>query len=328
MKFITALIATAAVTAQATSNPAVKPDGAVWTKEKEDAAGILRNDYTSPLPQDYITATPSNFTWCDHEGVNYCTMSRNQHLPQYCGSCWAHGAVSALADRIKIDRITKATKAGKVLSGTDVNLSVQHVLNCGGVGSCHGGSIAGTYQFIKGSSGISYETSMPYIACSSESQEGFCPHVNTECSAFNVARTCSTFTSNGGDCVALDKYPNATISEYGTITGADAMAKEIMTRGPIACGIDAVPLLKYTGGIVDEPGAGVDHVISVVGWGNQHGKEYWIVRNSWGEFWGDMGYVYVAKGNNALSLESSCAWATVQDYTDVNFPCYEGGENC
>lgn len=39
-----------------------------------------------------------------------------------CGSCWAHGSVSSLADRIKIAR-------GAV--GDDINLSIQFVLNCG-----------------------------------------------------------------------------------------------------------------------------------------------------------------------------------------------------
>ena len=40
------------------------------------------------------------------------------------------------------------------------------------------------------------------------------------------------------------------------------MAKEIMARGPIACGIDASPILEYTGGIASMKGEMVDHVIS------------------------------------------------------------------
>ena len=112
------------------------------------------------------------------------------------------------------------------------------------------------------------------------------------------------------------------------------MAKEIYQRGPISCGIDAAPILKYTGGIVTDAGEGVDHVISVVGWGNDPDDvgEYWIVRNSWGEYWGEMGYVRVAKGNNALKLEEQCSWAVPDVYTakevSPNFPCFEDGTNC
>ena len=77
-------------------------------------------------------ALPEEFTWCNKDGVHYFTESRKQHIPQFCGSCWSLGSVSALADRIKIAR------GGK---GIDINPSVQHLLNCGGVGSCHGGSV-------------------------------------------------------------------------------------------------------------------------------------------------------------------------------------------
>jgi len=270
---------------------------------------------------------PADFTWCNKDGVNYCTMSRNQHIPQYCGSCWAHGSVSALADRIKIARNAK---------GIDINPSVQHMLNCGGVGSCHGGSVDGPYQWIKKISeetgtGISYETANPYLACSSESQEGFCPHADFTCKPVNVARTCGSFDHEGGACNGLSSYPNATISDYGSISGKDAMMKEIYTRGPIACGIDAMPLLNFESGIVKDAGSGVDHVISVVGWGtDKRDGFFWIVRNSWGEYWGEMGYVRVAAG--ALHLEEQCAWAVVKDFTAPEkhnqVHCHEGGDNC
>jgi cathepsin X len=56
------------------------------------------------------------------------------------------------------------------------------------------------------------------------------------------------------------------------------------------------------------------------------------VRNSWGEYWGEMGYIRVEKGNNALHLEDECAWAVPGTFTapetTTNFPCGEGGEGC
>eukprot|EP00591_Stephanopyxis_turris_P006712 CAMPEP_0195514698 /NCGR_PEP_ID=MMETSP0794_2-20130614/6001_1 /TAXON_ID=515487 /ORGANISM="Stephanopyxis turris, Strain CCMP 815" /LENGTH=327 /DNA_ID=CAMNT_0040642987 /DNA_START=57 /DNA_END=1040 /DNA_ORIENTATION=- len=304
----------------------------VWTKEQEEAAGIFYKPglgSKSPEPKDYINTEdlPAEHNWCDLDGKNYCTMSRNQHLPQYCGSCWAHGSVSALGDRIKIAR--NAT-------GIDINLSVQHILNCGGVGSCHGGSVIGPYQWIHSKSkrtgtGISYETSNPYLACSSESTEGFCSHADWTCTDENIARTCSTFSASGGECVGITSFPNATVSEYGSVSGADDMAKEIYARGPIACGISAEPILDYESGISKNTNTEVDHVVSVVGWGTDDTEgEYWIVRNSWGEYWGEMGYIRVAKGNNALGLESQCAWATVGSFTvlDNQVHCHEDGDNC
>lgn len=298
-------------------------------RREVEALGIVwRGNATEQSSHDSLPEPnggyPDSFTWCDKDGVNYCTASLNQHIPQYCGSCWAHGAVSALSDRIKIARGAK---------GTDIMLSVQHMLNCGNAGSCHGGSVDGPYQWIhnlgkRTGSGISYATSQPYLACSSESREGFCRSVDTTCKPINVARTCSTF---GVDCVALDHYPNATISDYGSISGKNAMMKEIYNRGPISCGIDANPILKYTTGIAKGWSFLQDHVVSVVGWGTDSTEGlYWIVRNSWGEYWGEQGYVYVKSG--ALALQQGCSWAVPADFSapekDNDIHCYEGGENC
>jgi cathepsin X len=295
--------------------------GAVWNQEQTEKAGIVwRGNASTVSSHELLSAEdlPASHNWCD---LNGCTKSLNQHIPQYCGSCWAHGSVSALGDRIKIARKGQ---------GIEIDLSVQHILNCGNVGSCHGGSVDGPYQWLhrisKAGTGIAYDTSNPYMACSSESQQGFCPHADWTCKAENVARTCSTFPPQGF-CAALDHYPNATISDYGSISGAAAMQKEIYNRGPISCGVDAVPLLKYTGGIATDRGSGVDHVISIVGWGTDatEGK-YWIVRNSWGQFWGEMGYFRAMFGS--LMLEEQCSWAVPGEFTTQNYPCYEDGSNC
>lgn len=130
---------------------------------------------------------PDAFTWGDVDGVSYLTHSLNQHVPQYCGSCWAHGALSSLSDRIKIARDDTLKD--------DINLSIQYILNCGTdvAGSCYGGYHTAVFEFITETGYVPYDTCMPYMACSSDSKEGFCKHVDTTCKANNICRTCDTF---------------------------------------------------------------------------------------------------------------------------------------
>ena len=160
----------------------------------------VKDAYSSPLPYTYIAQEdlPDNFSWGDVDGVSYLTHSLNQHIPQYCGSCWAHGALSALADRIKIARKAQ---------GDEINLSVQYILNCGGdvAGSCHGGSHTGVYEFISQTGFVPYDTCQPYLACSSDSTDGFCKNVDTTCTPLNTCRTCNTFSENGGTCAEVSR---------------------------------------------------------------------------------------------------------------------------
>ena len=199
--------------------------------------------------------------------------------------------MSALADRIKIAR------GGE---GDDINLSIQYLLNCGqGVaGSCWGGSHSGAYEFAKNNGPLPYDTCNPYLACSSDSTEGFCGAIDTTCQKSNICKTCSTFESKGGTCVGIDHYPNATVAEYGTynlLTGdrVHKIKAEVYARGPVAAGVNAIPLIDYKGGVISDKSyldMIVDHIVSIVGWDvTEDGDEYWIVRNSWGEYWGGNG---------------------------------------
>jgi hypothetical protein len=106
----------------------------------------------------------------------------------------------------------------------------------------------GAYEFIKQKGYVPYDTCQPYLACSSESRDGFCSHVDTSCTAANTCRTCVHGTPRGknGVCTEIDVFPNATIAEYGSysIFETDRVHKimaEIYARGPVAAGTLCVP---------------------------------------------------------------------------------------
>jgi cathepsin X len=221
-----------------------------------------------------------------------------------------------LSDRIKIARhhassnsFTRNTPADG--GGADeINLSIQYILNCAGsvAGSCHGGSHTGVYEFILEQGFIPYESCQPYLACSPDSTDGFCPHVDTTCTPMNTCRTCQAGT---GECHAIEIFPNASIAEYGTYSyftdgfsaAADKIKAEIYARGPVATGVNAEPIVEYAGGIVEDTKIWhmmVNHIVSIVGWDvdPESGDQHWIVRNSWGQYWGEMGYFRIIMGKN------------------------------
>jgi cathepsin L len=48
----------------------------------------------------------------------------------------------------------------------------------------------------------------------------------------------------------------------------------------------------------------LDHAVIAIGYGNDaaSGKDYWLVRNSWGVSWGEKGYVKIARQGNICGV--------------------------
>jgi cathepsin X len=245
----------------------------------------------SPLPHTYIKASdlPESWDIRDIDGENFATIDLNQHIPVYCGSCWAHASFSSLADRLNLQN-----KNGY----RDVLPAIQTLINCGTAGSCNGGDSNAANKWV-------YKNSIPDVTC--QAYEA----ANNVCTAENVCRNCDPGSTT---CYAIDSYPEVHVTEYGSVAGEENIMAEIYARGPVSCYIDANCIEDYTGGVADysECGLLTNHAIQINGWGtDEEGTPYWIGRNSWGTYWGERGWFRIARGKDTEGayLPKKCYWA-------------------
>jgi cathepsin X len=141
------------------------------------------------------------------------------------------------------------------------------------------------------------------------------PSAEDVCTALNKCRDCSPPPPKEGEsgldkCYAVDNYKRYYVKEYGYVTEIDHIKAEISERGPVACSIHATPEFHaYTGGIFKQAGfddVSTNHVISMVGYGKEGETEYWIVRNSWGTYWGEQGFFRMKMHSDNLAIERDC----------------------
>jgi len=73
----------------------------------------------------------------------------------------------------------------------------------------------------------------------------------------------------------------------------------VATQGPLVINVDAASWFGYDSGVFNgcnQQNPDIDHVVQLVGYGTDSSSgDFWLVRNSWGESWGEQGYIRLAR---------------------------------
>lgn len=92
---------------------------------------------------------------------------------------------------------------------------------------------------------------------------------------------------------------------------------ELLAMGPVSVGVESQNQVfrLYSEGIlspeqVRTKNGVVDHAVSLVGFGEEHGKPYWTIRNSWGDDWGEEGYARIERRKDNTGVLNSYATVT------------------
>ncbi|KAK6916616.1 Cathepsin propeptide inhibitor domain (I29) [Dillenia turbinata] len=219
---------------------------------------------------------PEDFDWREKGAV---TPPKNQGA---CGSCWSFSTTGALEG------------ANFIATGKMVSLSEQQLVDCdhecdpeepGSCDSgCNGGLMTSAFEYALKAGGLMREEDYPYTG----TDRGACKFDKTK-----IAASVANFS-----VVSLDE---------------DQIAANLVKNGPLAVGINAVFMQTYVGGVSCPYicSKRLDHGVLLVGYGSSgyapirmKEKPYWIIKNSWGENWGENGYYKICRGHNVCGVDS------------------------
>lgn len=197
-----------------------------------------------------------------------------------CNSCYAFSVISLM----------EYFHCRETKSLTD--FSVQYVIDCGvknGLRGCKGGKITNVGRFIR-KFGIELNAMYPYSG-----SENHCP------------------IGEGLDSEKKAGYLRPDISKWQNFPEIAAWYKWL-PKSPLIVGINMpADFLAYGGGVHDGSNceAGKTHAMLLVGSGKEDDKEFWLLKNSFSDIWGETGYFRLSKSapvrcfNSAIVVRAS-----------------------
>jgi cathepsin C len=256
---------------------------------------MMRPKQTAPVSSDL----PKAFDWRNVDGVNYVSPVRDQGN---CGSCYSFAATAMYEARLRVQSKRSRTTI----------FSPQDIVNCGPYSQGCDGGFAYLVSKYGEDYGIASELYIPYTGN------------QTQCTAKDYSKYARTYTSN-----YWYVGPDGTKAYYGATT-EEGMMRNILEKGPIATSFEVyADFMHYKSGIYshvaetdkfnapDPKFVITNHVVLIVGWGEQNGVKYWIVKNSWSEKFGIDGYFWIKKGVDEVGIESEVS--SVDIVADYNY---------
>ena len=253
-----------------------------------------------------------------------------------CGSCWAFSTVKTLEDRINIQSGINPKIELSPASSILCNIgSYNHILNVKKEityrknTSCYGNTIFDGLKYLYEVGSVK-DKCLPYDL---KDNLYYKPINNFQ--DIQDLPFCESIVSPYYDMCYNWYYDPRTpeftgtpaqffrISSFYKLKDEEEMMKDIYLFGPIVTGFDVYDdfyTFDAKKDIYEHISGGVltgGHAIEIVGWGEENGKKFWWVKNSWGSDWGMDGYFKMVRGINNCNIEKN-AWGLIPDfYSDM-----------